>query len=130
MERNITEGGAACHQCRRADCESGFVDTHSHSDVTIESNPFCESTIRQGITTEIVGNCGDSTALFPPVGNGTAGGFGRFDNGPCPMAAHWESTCEVEHMGISGNLAWLVGHNSLRTLAGVKGPEVTEQQYK
>ena len=131
MERNITEEARHVINADGLIVSPGFIDAHSHSDVTIESNPFCESTIRQGITTEIVGNCGDSTAPFPPVGNGTAGGFGHFDNGPVPYGRTLgEHMCELEHMGISGNLAWLVGHNSLRTLAGVKGPEVTEQQYK
>ena len=40
----------------------GFIDTHSHSDHTILANPTAQSTIRQGITTEIVGNCGGSMA--------------------------------------------------------------------
>lgn len=40
----------------------GFVDTHSHSDRTILAVPTAQSTIRQGITTEIVGNCGSSIA--------------------------------------------------------------------
>ena len=37
---------------------------------------------------------------------------------------------ELERVGMSGNLAWLTGHNSLRALAGVKGPDVTEEQYQ
>ena len=36
----------------------GFVDPHSHSDWSILANPRAESTIRQGVTTEVVGNCG------------------------------------------------------------------------
>src|ERR1700674_1440968 len=36
----------------------GFVDPHSHSDFTLLTNPAAESTIRQGVTTEVVGNCG------------------------------------------------------------------------
>ena len=39
----------------------GFVDPHSHSDWTIHTNPGADSTIRQGVTTEVVGNCGLST---------------------------------------------------------------------
>lgn len=41
----------------------GFVDPHSHSDWTIHPNRDANSTIRQGVTTEIVGNCGISNAL-------------------------------------------------------------------
>ena len=40
----------------------GFIDIHSHTDATIMINPKAESKIRQGITTEIVGNCGMSAA--------------------------------------------------------------------
>jgi N-acyl-D-amino-acid deacylase len=44
----------------------GFIDIHSHTDATIMINPRAESKIRQGITTEIVGNCGMSAA---PLGS-------------------------------------------------------------
>src|SRR5919202_3772471 len=44
----------------------GFVDCHSHSDRSILANPTAQSTIRQGITTEIVGNCGGSYAPDGP----------------------------------------------------------------
>lgn len=40
----------------------GFVDIHSHTDATIIVNPRAESKIRQGVTTEVVGNCGMSAA--------------------------------------------------------------------
>ena len=44
----------------------GFVDPHSHSDFSILANPTAESTIRQGVTTEVVGNCGWSYAPVTP----------------------------------------------------------------
>ena len=40
----------------------GFVDMHSHSDGSILAYPGAESRARQGITTEITGNCGSSAA--------------------------------------------------------------------
>ncbi len=36
----------------------GFIDLHSHSDFTLFSHPRAESKIHQGVTTELVGNCG------------------------------------------------------------------------
>ena len=36
----------------------GFVDLHSHSDYTLLVDPRAASAIHQGITTEVVGNCG------------------------------------------------------------------------
>jgi len=40
----------------------GFIDMHSHSDLALLINPKAESKIRQGITTEVIGNCGSSAA--------------------------------------------------------------------
>ena len=44
----------------------GFIDIHTHSDFTLPLNPKAESKIRQGVTTEVVGNCGYSTAPALP----------------------------------------------------------------
>jgi N-acyl-D-amino-acid deacylase len=44
----------------------GFVDVHTHSDVTILVNPLAESAVRQGVTTQVLPNCG--TGLAPAVG--------------------------------------------------------------
>ena len=38
----------------------GFIDAHSHSDSPILQCPTADSRVSQGITTEIVGNCGFS----------------------------------------------------------------------
>ncbi|PIX22040.1 MAG: N-acyl-D-amino-acid deacylase, partial [Deltaproteobacteria bacterium CG_4_8_14_3_um_filter_43_13] len=40
----------------------GFVDIHGHSDYFLLLNPQAESKVRQGVTTEIGGNCGYSAA--------------------------------------------------------------------
>ena len=54
----------------------GFIDAHTHSDYTIWGNPECQSSVRQGVTTEIVGNCGltGRTRMtgvpFDPAGDG------------------------------------------------------------
>jgi N-acyl-D-amino-acid deacylase len=44
----------------------GFIDPHSHSDHPMLWDPRFESTIRQGITTQVVGNCGGSKAPINP----------------------------------------------------------------
>jgi N-acyl-D-amino-acid deacylase len=51
----------------RVDCSGlivapGFVDMHSHSDEILLVAPGADSKIRQGITTEVGGNCGFSPA--------------------------------------------------------------------
>jgi N-acyl-D-amino-acid deacylase len=44
----------------------GFVDVHTHSDITILVNPKAESAVRQGVTTHVFPNCG--MGLAPAVG--------------------------------------------------------------
>src|SRR5689334_23359323 len=36
----------------------GFVDVHSHSDLALLADPLAAPKLAQGITTEVVGNCG------------------------------------------------------------------------
>ncbi|MBC8180866.1 D-aminoacylase [candidate division KSB1 bacterium] len=38
----------------------GFIDIHTHTDTELFVNPKAESKIRQGVTTEVAGNCGSS----------------------------------------------------------------------
>ncbi|MGZ0230821.1 MAG: amidohydrolase family protein, partial [Acidimicrobiales bacterium] len=40
----------------RAVCP-GFIDIHTHSDLTLIADGTGESKLRQGVTTEVVGNC-------------------------------------------------------------------------
>lgn len=40
----------------------GFVDLHTHSDFTLVVNGRAESQVHQGVTTEVVGQCGHSCA--------------------------------------------------------------------
>lgn len=55
----LTDAGAA----HRIDCTGlavapGFIDIHSHSDLSLLANYRAESKIRQGVTTECTGQCG------------------------------------------------------------------------
>src|SRR5688500_18403981 len=43
----------------------GFVDLHSHSDLTLLSAPGAPNKIRQGITAEVNGNCGMGGVPLP-----------------------------------------------------------------
>ncbi|RJQ05974.1 MAG: D-aminoacylase [Bacillota bacterium] len=40
----------------------GFIDVHSHSDLSLPSHPRATSSLAQGITTEVAGSCGWSLA--------------------------------------------------------------------
>jgi len=109
----------------------GFIDAHSHSDSTIVANPTAESTIRQGITSEVVGNCGMSLAPMTEAARRSgSGGFGSFKGVEQPTGSFGEVLGKLEQMGMSDNLAWLVGHNTLRAVAGVSGSRCREDQFQ
>src|SRR5688572_3468867 len=40
----------------------GFIDIHGHSDLTILGDPRACSAVTQGVTTEVIGNCGHGCA--------------------------------------------------------------------
>jgi len=44
----------------------GFIDLHSHSDMTILVNNKAKNRVAQGITTDVTGNCGSSAHTFTP----------------------------------------------------------------
>lgn len=108
----------------------GFIDMHSHSDFTLLVHPEAESKIRQGVTTELVGNCGGSPAPVPDerfddfmqymIGLG-----GLYQKVIAPEDWKWKNLShfyeELEEKGVSVNLAPLVGHSVLR--AAVMGYE-------
>ena len=93
----------------------GFIDIHSHSDQTIFAYPTADSRVRQGITTEVTGNCGSSAAPLegvyqeerradlaeetgaPVTWNGIASYFGT-----------------LEQLGLAINQAFLIGQGTLR----------------
>ncbi|HDI12200.1 MAG TPA: D-aminoacylase [Candidatus Bathyarchaeota archaeon] len=95
----------------------GFIDMHSHSDLTPLINPYMESKVRQGVTTEVIGNCGFSAA---PLNDRLREQI--LETSPMLKEAdaklEWSSTAEymevIERNGVSLNLAPLVGHGTLR----------------
>jgi len=101
----------------------GFIDMHSHSDFTLLVHPEAESKIRQGVTTELVGNCGGSPAPVPDerfddfmqymIGHG-----GLYQKVLAPRDWKWKTLSqfyeELEKKGVALNVAPLVGHSTLR----------------
>jgi len=41
---------------------TGFIDLHTHSDFTLMADGRAESQVHQGVTTEVIGQCGFSSA--------------------------------------------------------------------
>jgi N-acyl-D-amino-acid deacylase len=110
----------------------GFVDPHSHSDWSLLANPTAESTIRQGVTTEVVGNCGWSYAPVTPVAAPLQLARMRtfaYD-GPLEWSTFGEHLEFLSRVGHTPNLAWFVGHNAIRWAAGVRGSRPSEDDLR
>ena len=95
----------------------GFIDLHTHSDVSLLSEPGCESAIEQGVTTQAVGLCGFSAA---PVSAATVRAM--VDEEPVfafPGVA-WDWTTMAGYRDAvtaarpATNVTTFVGHNTLR----------------
>ncbi|MDE2997993.1 MAG: amidohydrolase family protein [Gemmatimonadota bacterium] len=58
--------GVPCVDASGCYVTPGFIDIHSHSDFTLMIDPRAVSSITQGVTLEVVGNCGHGSA---PIGD-------------------------------------------------------------
>jgi len=109
----------------------GFIDIHSHSDGDILAYPTADSRVRQGITTELTGNCGSSTApLFGPIAEERRSGLRRdgIEGDWTDLAGYF---ARVERARVSINHAILLGQGTLREcVAGVADRPLTTDEMK
>jgi N-acyl-D-aspartate/D-glutamate deacylase len=97
----------------------GFIDIHTHSDLSLVENGLGESKVRQGVTTEVIGNC--SFAPFPVEPDRLAlhedhmGGLGARVVLTWTDLAGYAQALTAAGLGI--NVAPLAGHGSLRVAA-------------
>ena len=112
----------------------GFIDCHSHSDWSLHTNPEMQSTVRQGVTTEIIGNCGFSMAPLSDISRIYAQEtLQRFAySGPVNWSSFADYLDTVALMKTAENLACFVGHNAIRMAVGATMPssELTADQIK
>jgi N-acyl-D-aspartate/D-glutamate deacylase len=95
----------------------GFIDIHTHSDFTLPLNQRAESKIRQGVTTEVVGNCGFSVAPALP---GRAADLREYLAASAPWLTFGDTTFAAYAEAFpptSVNTVLQVGHNTLRVMA-------------
>jgi N-acyl-D-amino-acid deacylase len=101
----------------------GFIDQHSHAELCFASEgsiKFLEGRIRQGITTEILGNCGISVAPVSRESKNLMKAFtGWMDPGDRPW--DWTSMDDflsvLEKTGVPVNIGTLTGHGAIRSIA-------------
>ena len=94
----------------------GFIDVHSHSDLTLLVDPRARNAIKQGVTTDVIGNCGFSGG---PVGEGKEELYKDYMIGYQPgLVIDWVSFGDyldkLREKGTAINVAPLVGHGTIR----------------
>lgn len=99
----------------------GFIDIHSHSDVPILVNPKAESKVRQGVTTEVIGQCGSSAAPINQRNRPLAEAMAREYGINFPWSSLAGYLRAVAAAGPSVNIVPVVGHGPVR--AAVMGME-------
>ena len=97
----------------------GFIDAHSHSDSYLLVEPSAPSKIFQGITTEVVGNCGASAAPLVGKYHMPSDWLDKKYPGKWSTVAEYRSL--LESVKPAPNVVLLIGHNTLRV--GVSGYE-------
>jgi len=113
----------------------GFIDLHSHADFALINSPMSQPKVLQGVTTEVIGNCGFSPAptsketykllqksLLPILG--TMKRCLRFETFSDYLSA-------LSLIKTSVNVVSLVGHGTLRVMAmGFKRDIANEHQME
>ena len=100
----------------------GFIDIHSHTDMTLFTHPGVESKAFQGVTVEVIGNCG--LGAFP-VAAGREQELADFlrlhDFSLPPGGFSWSDFTgyadRIDREGLGIHVAPLVGHGALRIAA-------------
>ncbi len=99
----------------------GFIDIHCHSDFALFDNPQSVIKLKQGVTLDVLGNCGES--LAPLDGESRALIRAASDSNieswthPLDWSAYGEYIRTIEETGITINVMGLVGHGTLRLAA-------------
>ncbi len=119
----LQSSSATVVDCTGLTLTPGFIDSHTHSDLQVLEGRT--EKLRQGVTTEVVGNCGFSA--YPPARE--PGDLRSFANGIFCGDEEWgwpstEAYLRAISESRTANVVSLVGHGSLRiAVAGNKqGP--------
>jgi N-acyl-D-amino-acid deacylase len=97
----------------------GFVDGHCHSDLMILDNPRSEIKLQQGVTTEVLGNCGIAPTPFTRENLDLLRSYVEPVLGKTQREWSWETVGQYMDTLLqarpSENVAIYAGHGTLRT---------------
>lgn len=114
-----SDGAAAVKvlDCSGLAVAPGFIDVHTHSDISLLAAPEADTHVAQGVTTNVCGNCGESA--FPAAGPGAQ----RLleDGARYDLKSDWGDLPgflkQIEKRPSAINRALLVGHGAVRASA-------------
>lgn len=97
----------------------GFIDTHSHADLSLLARPDAPAKLRQGVTTEVIGNCGFSPFPLSAKTREMTRHFARPVLGHPGVEWNWQDLGgyfgQLTAQGTAVNVAALIGHGTLRS---------------
>jgi len=110
------------------DLAPGFIDSHSHADESIDTNPDRLQVLQMGVTTEVAGQCGHTASPYPEDVDEQ---LFRMASGKY-LGTHYDSfgrMLEVyKDVPLGTNQAWFTGHGALRTWAmGFENRKASEE---
>lgn len=101
----------------------GFIDIHTHSDFSLIVNGKAESQVHQGVTLEVVGNCGHSCAPCPKCDALKSAIFGYQPGFDISWNTFDEYLTVLGDQPLGVNVAACVGHGTLR-IAAMEGDNI------
>lgn len=112
---------------RRLAVAPGFIDVHSHDDFAVFTTPEMDFKVMQGVTTDVVGNCGAGAAPYP-----AAQAMFRAFHGEAKVPS-WQGYRgyleAIDRDPPSLNVAALAGHGTIRlSVMGNAKREPTEDE--
>jgi len=121
IDRHVDPGGAR----KVIDADGmvacpGFFDTHSHDDAYLIAKPNCDDKVLQGVTTEVIGNCGYSLAPLSEEHHADLRNIARIIGGDHMPENVWrirsfaDYLAELERVKPGINVVPLVGHAAIR----------------
>jgi N-acyl-D-aspartate/D-glutamate deacylase len=107
----------------------GFIDIHSHSDYTLLVDPRAKSAIYQGVTLEVIGNCGHGCFPVRDVKLSQQAVYGYSEDIPMTWSSAGGYFERLEQAGPAVNVLSLVPNGQLRlSVLGVADRPATKTE--
>ena len=116
---SIKDEGKAVIEADGLVAAPGFIDIHSHTDLSIFKHPLAESKALQGVTTEVIGNCGIGAFPVNQERRSVLIDYLKMHDFHLPSdGLSWNNFTQyadqLDRIGLGLNLAPLVAHGALR----------------